>query len=198
MAVYPGAAAVEQERPAAADIDRTSGPLRGCVEPPRAAAADRVSAGVGNDLARAAVRAGDKTLHAAFNGIRMKAGHIYTVAGDGTPGGPFPGALPWRWMATATSSSTTPSPTSCAAGGPLGHLLRQQVTVGHAYVIADRQHGPAGLGQATRARLHGPDAIAVGPDGRLLIALAPGSASRRSPPDRVHYGPSPIYVDLAA
>ncbi len=55
-----------------------------------------------------------------------------------------------------------------------GTLYGQQVTAGHSVVVAGHPHGPAGLGTggpATRARLDTPTAIAVAPDGRLLIAV---------------------------
>jgi hypothetical protein len=58
-----------------------------------------------------------------------------------------------------------------------GTFYGQHVAAGHNYVIAGHTHGPAGLGEggpATRAWLDGPDAIAVAPDGRLLIAESSG------------------------
>ena len=176
-----------------------------------------------------------------FYGVSMKAGHIYTVAGDGTPGGR--GAPPIGNAVPATHTDMAPFGVTVDAagnlvlatdyrvrvvavatgrfygqpmkagyiytiGGPFpgahavavdghgnilvddavasvvrllavrsGSFYGQQVTAGHSYVIAGRQHGPAGLGEggpATRAFLDGPDAIAVGPDGRLLIAVSGG------------------------
>jgi secreted PhoX family phosphatase len=54
-----------------------------------------------------------------------------------------------------------------------GSFYGQQVTAGHVYVVAGRHRGPASLGEggpATQAWLGSPDAIAVDPAGRLLIA----------------------------
>jgi hypothetical protein len=176
-----------------------------------------------------------------FYGIRMTAGHIYTVAGDGASGGP--GAPPLGNAVPATHTDMSPFGVTVDAAGNLvlatdyrvrvvalrtgrfygvsmragyiytvagpfpgahavamdghgnilvddavanvvrlvavhsGTFYGQRVIAGHDYVIAGHQHGQAGLGEdgpATRAWLDGPDAIAVAPDGRLLIAVSSG------------------------
>ena len=176
-----------------------------------------------------------------FYGIRMKAGHIYAVAGNGNPSGP--GAPPIGNAVPATHTDSSPFGVTVDAAGNLvlasdyrvrvvalragrfygtpmkagyiytiagpfpgshdvavdghgnilvddavanvvrlvavrsGTFYGQHVAAGHDYVIAGHTHGPAGLGEggpATRAWLDGPDAIAVAPDGRLLIAESSG------------------------
>ena len=107
-----------------------------------------------------------------FYGVAMKAGYIYTIAG------PFPGA-----HAVAVDRQGNILVDDAAASVVRlvavrsGTFYGQQVTAGHTYVIAGHQHGPSGLGTggpATRAWLDGPDALAVAPDGRLLIAESGG------------------------
>jgi hypothetical protein len=54
-----------------------------------------------------------------------------------------------------------------------GTFYGQQVTAGHVYVVAGHHRGSANLGEggpATLAWLENPQAIAVDPAGRLLIA----------------------------
>jgi hypothetical protein len=107
-----------------------------------------------------------------FYGVSMRAGYIYTVAG------PFPGA----------HAVTVDGHGNILVDDAVANVVRlvavrsgtfygQHVTAGHDYVIAGHHHGQAGLGEngpATQAWLDGPDAIAVAPDGRLLIAVSPG------------------------
>jgi hypothetical protein len=103
-----------------------------------------------------------------FYGLTMHAGYIYTVAG------PFPGA----------HDVAIDGHGNILVLDAVAHVVRlvavrsgtfygQQVTAGHPDVVAGRHRGPASLGEggpATQAWLDSPDAIAVDPAGRLLIA----------------------------
>jgi hypothetical protein len=107
-----------------------------------------------------------------FYGMRMTAGYIYTVAG------PFPGAhdvaVDRHGNILVLDASANVVRLVAEASGT---FYGQHVTAGHDYVIAGHAHGRAGLGgngPATKAWLDGPDAIAVAPDGRLLIAESGG------------------------
>jgi hypothetical protein len=107
-----------------------------------------------------------------FYGMSMKAGYIYTVAG------PFPGshavAVDRHGNIIVDDASANVVRLVAEASGT---FYGQRVIAGHDYVIAGHAHGPAGLGEngpATKAWLDGPDAVAVAPDGRLLIAESGG------------------------
>jgi hypothetical protein len=109
---------------------------------------------------------------ARFYGISMRAGYIYTIAG------PFPGshdvAVDGHGNIVADDAVANVVRLVAVRSGT---FYGQRMTAGHDYVIAGHQHGQAGLGEdgpATRAWLDGPDAIAVAPDGRLLIAVSSG------------------------
>ncbi len=107
-----------------------------------------------------------------FYGMSMKAGYIYTIAG------PFPGshAVAVDRHGNILVDDAVASVVRLVAVRS-GTFYGQHVIAGHDYVIAGHAHGPAGLGQngpATKAWLDGPDAIAVAPDGRLLIAESGG------------------------
>jgi hypothetical protein len=102
-----------------------------------------------------------------YYGQAMKAGDIYTVAG------PFPGshavAIDGHGNILVVDAGTIR-----LVAARSGTFYGQQVTTGHSVAVAGHSHGPAGLGTggpATRARLDTPTAIAVAPDGRLLIAV---------------------------
>jgi hypothetical protein len=103
-----------------------------------------------------------------FYGIQMKAGYIYTIAG------PFPGSHSVAADAHGNIEvlDTVESVVRLIAVRS-GTFYGQQVTAGHVYVIAGHHRGGASLGEggpATAAWLENPQAIAVDPAGRLLIA----------------------------
>jgi hypothetical protein len=103
-----------------------------------------------------------------FYGIVMKAGYIYTIAG------PFPGAhsVAVDGHGNVEVLDTVESVVRLVAVRS-GTFYGQPVTAGHVYVVAGHHRGSASLGEggpATRAWLEDPQAIAVDPAGRLLIA----------------------------
>jgi hypothetical protein len=113
----------------------------------------------------------------------MTAGHIYTVAGDGTRGFSGDGG-------PATSAGlNNPSAVAADAAGNLliadtgnqrirvvahgtGTFYGQPMTAGHIYTIAGHaRHGFSGDGgPATSAGLNNPSAVTVDAAGNLLIA----------------------------
>jgi hypothetical protein len=103
-----------------------------------------------------------------FYGIAMKADYIYTIAG------PFPGshAVAVDGHGNIEVLDTVESVVRLVAVRS-GTFYGQQVTAGHVYVVAGHHRGSASLGEggpATQAWLENPQAIAVDPAGRLLIA----------------------------
>jgi len=103
-----------------------------------------------------------------FYGIGMKAGYIYTIAG------PFPGShsVAVDGRGNIEALDTVESVVRLVAIRS-GTFYGQQVTAGHVYVVAGHHRGSASLGEggpATQAWLENPQAIAVDPAGRLLIA----------------------------
>jgi hypothetical protein len=103
-----------------------------------------------------------------FYGIQMKAGYIYTIAG------PFPGAhsVAVDGHGNIEVLDTVESVVRLIAVRS-GTFYGQPVTAGHVYVVAGHHRGGASLGEggpATQAWLENPQAIAVDPAGRLLIA----------------------------
>jgi hypothetical protein len=103
-----------------------------------------------------------------FYGIAMKAGYIYTIAG------PFPGAhsVAVDGHGNIEVLDTVESVVRLVAVRS-GTFYGQPVTAGHVYVVAGHHRGSASLGEggpATQAWLENPQAIAVDPAGRLLIA----------------------------
>lgn len=109
-----------------------------------------------------------------FYGRAMKAGYIYTLAG------PFPGAhsVAIDGHGNILELDTVASVVRLYAVRS-GTFYGQPVTAGHTYVVAGRWHGRANLGDggpATSAWLGGPQDIATGPGGRLLIGGHGGGA----------------------
>jgi len=103
-----------------------------------------------------------------FYGVQMKAGYIYTIAG------PFPGAhsVAVDGHGNIEVLDTVESVVRLVAAAS-GTFYGQPVTAGHVYVVAGHHRGGASLGEggpATQAWLENPQAIAVDPGGRLLIA----------------------------
>lgn len=107
-----------------------------------------------------------------FYGIQMKAGYIYTIAG------PYPGShsVAVDGHGNIEVLDTVESVVRLVAVRS-GTFYGQPVTAGHVYVIAGHHRGSASLGEggpATLAWLENPQAIAVDPAGRLLIASYDG------------------------
>jgi hypothetical protein len=103
-----------------------------------------------------------------FYGIQMQAGYIYTIAG------PFPGShsVAVDGHGNIEALDTVESVVRLVAARS-GTFYGQPVTAGHVYVVAGHHRGSASLGEggpATQAWLENPQAIAVDPAGRLLIA----------------------------
>jgi hypothetical protein len=103
-----------------------------------------------------------------FYGVQMKAGYIYTIAG------PFPGShsVAVDGHGNIEVLDTVESMVRLVAARS-GTFYGQPVTAGHVYVVAGHHRGSASLGErgpATQAWLENPQAIAVDPAGRLLIA----------------------------
>jgi sugar lactone lactonase YvrE len=118
-----------------------------------------------------------------FYGWAMKAGHIYTVAGDGIAGFSGDGGLATR--------ARLDSPAGVAVDGAgnlvitdlvnqrvrvvaarTGRFYRQAMKAGHIYTVAgDRTQGFSGDGgPATRAEFNYPAGVAVDGAGNLVIA----------------------------
>ncbi len=103
-----------------------------------------------------------------FYGVQMRAGYIYTIAG------PFPGAhsVAVDGHGNIEVLDTVESVVRLVAVRS-GTFYGQPMTAGRVYVVAGHHRGSAGLGEggpATQAWLENPQAIAVDPAGRLLIA----------------------------
>jgi len=103
-----------------------------------------------------------------FYGVAMKAGYIYTIAG------PFPGShsVAVDGHGNIEVLDTVESVVRLIAARS-GTFYGLPVTAGHVYVVAGHHRGSASLGEggpATQAWLENPQAIAVDPAGRLLIA----------------------------
>jgi len=103
-----------------------------------------------------------------FYGVQMRAGYIYTIAG------PFPGAhsVAVDGHGNIEVLDTVESVVRLVAVRT-GTFYGQPVTAGHVYIVAGHHRGSAGLGEggpATQAWLENPQAIAVDPAGRLLVA----------------------------
>jgi hypothetical protein len=115
-----------------------------------------------------------------FYGIAMKAGYVYTIAG------PFPGAhsVAVDGHGNIEVLDTVESVVRLVAAAS-GTFYGQPVTAGHVYVVAGHHRGSASLGEggpATQAWLENPQAIAVDPAGRLLIAEYDGQRIREVTP----------------
>jgi hypothetical protein len=142
--------------------------------------------GVAVDAAGNVVLAADQRVRVVaarpgrFYGIAMKAGYIYTIAG------PFPGAhsVAVDGHGNVEVLDTVESVVRLVAVRS-GTCYGQPVTAGHVYVVAGHHRGSASLGEggpATRAWLENPQAIAVDPAGRLLIAEFEGQRIRAVTP----------------
>jgi hypothetical protein len=115
-----------------------------------------------------------------FYGVRMRAGYIYTIAG------PFPGShsVAVDGHGNIEVLDTVESVVRLIAVRS-GTFYGQPVTAGHVYVVAGHHRGSASLGEggpATQAWLENPQAIAVDPAGRLLIAEYDGQRIRAVTP----------------
>ena len=118
-----------------------------------------------------------------FYGKAMTAGDIYTIAGNGRSrfsgdGGPatsaelgFPHAVAADAAGNLLIADTTNQRIRVAAAAT-GSFYGKAMTAGHIYTVAG--HGTGGFsgdgGPATSAELHGPEGVAVGGAGNLLIA----------------------------
>jgi hypothetical protein len=125
-----------------------------------------------------------------FYGQAMTAGHIYTVAGNGTTTDANDGGLP-------TSAQISPAGLATDAGGDLafadsvnnrvhlvpattGRMFGQAMTAGHIYTVAgDGTSGYSGDGgPADRAELSSPSSVTFDRTGNLVIADTGNGAIR--------------------
>ena len=115
-------------------------------------------------------------LVAPLGEVPGRAGDIYTVAG------PFPGAHSVAVDGHGNIEVLDPVQSVVRlVAVRSGTFYGQPVTPGHIYVVAGHHRGSAGLGEggpATQAWLENPQAIAVDPAGRLLIAEYDGQRIR--------------------
>jgi hypothetical protein len=118
-----------------------------------------------------------------FYGRAMTAGHIYTVAGDGTPGfsgdgGPATAAELWGPRGVAVDGAGNLLIADArnhrirVVAASTGMFYGQAMTAGDIYTVAgDGTHGSLGDGgPATAAELKGPAGVAVDGAGNLVIA----------------------------
>jgi NHL repeat-containing protein len=148
---------------------------------------DGVAADAGGDLLIA--DGGDERVRVVaastgtFFGQAMTAGHIYSIAGDGTAGyngdgGPASSAELWMPGALALDGAgnlVIPDENSYrvrVVAAVSGTFYRQKMTAGHIYTVAgDGKEGYSGdHGPATKAMFNAPSAVAVDGTGNLLIA----------------------------
>jgi hypothetical protein len=126
-----------------------------------------------------------------FYGQAMTAGHIYTVAGNGTggfsgDGGPATSAELWTLQGVIVDGAgnliiaDSSNERIRVAAARTGRFYGQAMTAGHIYTIAG--NGTQGFsgdgGPATSAEFTGPTGLAVDPAGNLVIADGANSRVR--------------------